>query len=126
MEKNMLTNDAIVKVRNKPVSNVEQYLEAVEIRYADLSDIWNEYAAETQAIMGSNFVVTLKQNSNFEYQIQVHPVLRKKKVTVYVPVVKGKKKISSYFDLLGVFAAVSFLGNRGFFGSKICFNSVLK
>ena len=98
MEKNMLTNDAIVKVRNKPVSNVEQYLEAVEIRYADLSDIWNKYAAETQAIMGSNFVVTLKQNSNFEYQIQVHPVLRKKKVTVYVPVVKGKKKISSYFD----------------------------
>ena len=94
----MLTNDAIVKVRNKPVSNVEQYLEAVEIRYADLSDIWNKYAAKTQAIMGSNFVVTLKQNSNFEYQIQVHPVLRKKKVTVYVPVVKGKKKISSYFD----------------------------
>ena len=89
----MLTNDAIVKVRNKPVSNVEQYLEAVEIRYADLSDIWNKYAAETQAIMGSNFVVTLKQNSNFEYQIQVHPVLRKKKVTVYVPVVKGKKKL---------------------------------
>jgi len=98
MEKNMLTNDAIVKVRNKPVSNVEQYLDAVEIRHCDLSDIWNKQAAETQTIMGSNFVVTLKQGSNFDYQIQVHPVLRKKKVTVYVPVVKGKKKISSYFD----------------------------
>jgi hypothetical protein len=98
MEKNMLTNDAIVKVRNKPVSNVEQYLDAVEIRHCDLSDIWNKQAAETQKIMGSNFVVTLKEGSNFDYQIQVHPVLRKKKVTVYVPVVKGKKKISSYFD----------------------------
>lgn len=94
----MLTNDAIVTVRNKPVSNVEQYLDAVEIRYADLSDIWNKYAADTQEIMGPNFVITLKQNSNFEYQMQVHPVLKKKKVIVYVPVIKGKKKISSYFN----------------------------
>jgi hypothetical protein len=98
MEKNMLTNNAIVTVRNKPVSNVEQYLDAVKIRYADLTDIWNNYAADTQEIMGPNFVVTLKQNSNSEYQMQVHPVLKKKKITVYVPVVKGKKNISSYFN----------------------------
>ncbi len=94
----MLTNDAIVKVRNKPVSNVKQYLDVLDIAEFELISIWKKHAAETQEIMGSNFVVTLKQGSNFEYQIQVHPVLRKKKVTVYVPVVKGKKKISSYFD----------------------------
>ena len=94
----MLTNDAIVKVRNKPVSNVEQYLDAVEIRYAYLSDIWNKYASDTQEIMGPNFVVTLKKGSNFEYQMQVLPVLKKKKMVIYVPVVKGKKKINSYFD----------------------------
>ena len=97
-ENNMLTNDAIVKVRNKPVSNVEQYLDAVELRYCDLYDIWNKYAADTQKIMGPNFVVTLKEGSDFDYQMQVLPVIRKKKITVYVPVVKGKKKISSYFD----------------------------
>ena len=94
----MLTTDAIVKVRNKPVSNIGQYLDVLDIAEFELISIWKKQAAETQAIMGSNFVVTLKQGSNFEYQIQVHPVLRKKKVTVYVPVVKGKKKISSYFD----------------------------
>ena len=82
-ENNMLTNDAIVKVRNKPVSNVEQYLDAVELRYCDLYDIWNKYAADTQEIMGPNFVVTLKEGSDFDYQMQVLPVIRKKKITVY-------------------------------------------
>jgi len=98
MEKNMLTNDAIVKVRNKPVSNVEQYLDVVELRYCDLYDIWKKHAADTQKIMGPNFVVTLKEGSDFDYQMQVLPVIKKKKITVYVPVVKGKKKINSYFD----------------------------
>ncbi len=58
-ENNMLTNDAIVKVRNKPVSNVEQYLDAVELRHYDLYNIWKKHAADTQKIMGPNFVVTL-------------------------------------------------------------------
>ena len=94
----MLTNDAIVKVRNKPVSNVSQYLDAIDIAEFELKSIWKKHAAETQETMGPNFVVTLKQNSNLEYQMQVHPVMKKKKVTIYVPAVKGKKKINSYFD----------------------------
>ena len=97
-ENNMLTNDAIVKVRNKPVSNVEQYIDVVKLKHCDLYDIWKKHAADTQEIMGPNFVVTLRGGEDFDYQMQVFPVIRKKKITVYVPVVKGKKKINSYFD----------------------------
>jgi len=111
----MLTNNAIVKVRNKPVANVDAYLRVCNIAEHDVKKIWKKEAAETQKMMGEDFVVSLKEygeegcyhgkyDTSYmlckKYKILVLPVLKKQRTLIYTPIVKGKKKVTYYDNQL--------------------------
>lgn len=55
----MLTKEAIVKVNNKPVSNVYDYMKVTNLTYETLNKLWTDYAKEIQDTIGKSFSVSL-------------------------------------------------------------------
>jgi phosphopantetheinyl transferase (holo-ACP synthase) len=55
----MLTKEAIVKVNNRPVANLYDYMKVLNLTYKTLDKLWEDYTKDTQRIIGKDFNVSL-------------------------------------------------------------------
>ena len=58
----MLTKKAIVRVNNRPVSDISDYMRVLKLEVKDLKTMWEKEAREMQKTLGNNFKVEIKMD----------------------------------------------------------------
>ena len=58
----MLTQEAIVKVNGRPISDINDYMRVLKLEVKDLKAIWEKEAREMQNALGNSFKVEIQCN----------------------------------------------------------------